>query len=315
MPRGGVKHPRSTGRAADINQALGLTDYFHRPPQRTRPVLAMVTAGGSPASAPPRSRRTGLGALVLPIGLAIALSACTGSKGVSPEMTGAIAKPVSDSDYEKASEYWAQRYEAKPKDAAVAFNYALTLRRLGRTDQAVAVLQGAAINHPEDRVILAAYGKALADAGDLNRSLEIIRRAQQPDRPDWKLISAEAAILDQLGDHQQARKLYAQSLDLAPNEPSVLSNYGMSYVLTGELAEAERILRQASSLANADSRVRQNLALVVGLSGRFAEAEKIASAELPPEQAAANVAYLKTMLAQQNSWEKLKTTEVAAATN
>ena len=44
------------------------------------------------------------------------------------------------------------------------------------------------------------------------------------------------------------------------------------------------------------SRVRQNLGLVVGLQGRFAEAETIVKADLPPDQAAANVAYLKEML-------------------
>jgi hypothetical protein len=38
--------------------------------------------------------------------------------------------------------------------------------------------------------------------------------------------------------------------------------------------------------------VRQNLALAVGLQGRFAEAESIARADLPPDEAAANVAYL-----------------------
>ena len=43
--------------------------------------------------------------------------------------------------------------------------------------------------------------------------------------------------------------------------------------------------------------MRQNLALVVGLQGRFAEAEKIARADLSPEEAAANVAYLRQMLA------------------
>jgi Flp pilus assembly protein TadD len=48
--------------------------------------------------------------------------------------------------------------------------------------------------------------------------------------------------------------------------------------------------------------VRQNLALVVGLQGRFAEAENIAQADLPSDQAAANVAYLREMLAQQNGW-------------
>jgi Flp pilus assembly protein TadD len=51
--------------------------------------------------------------------------------------------------------------------------------------------------------------------------------------------------------------------------------------------------------------VRQNLALVIGLQGRFAEAESIAQADLPPNEAAANVAYLRQMLSQQNDWKKL----------
>jgi Flp pilus assembly protein TadD len=51
--------------------------------------------------------------------------------------------------------------------------------------------------------------------------------------------------------------------------------------------------------------VRQNLALVVGLQGRFAEAETIARADLPPEEAAANVGYLRQMLAHPNGLAKL----------
>jgi Flp pilus assembly protein TadD len=43
--------------------------------------------------------------------------------------------------------------------------------------------------------------------------------------------------------------------------------------------------------------VRQNLALAVGLQGRLAEAETIVKADRPPEEAAANVAYLKRLLA------------------
>ena len=56
---------------------------------------------------------------------------------------------------------------------------------------------------------------------------------------------------------------------------------------------------------NAGPKVRQNLALVVGLHGRFAEAEKIASADLPADEAAANVGYLRQMLAQQNDSKKM----------
>ena len=58
-------------------------------------------------------------------------------------------------------------------------------------------------------------------------------------------------------------------------------------------------------MKGADSRVRQNLALAVGLSGRFDEAEKIAVAELPPDEAAQNIAYLRQMLGERNDWEKL----------
>ena len=64
-------------------------------------------------------------------------------------------------------------------------------------------------------------------------------------------------------------------------------------------------MRSAAAQPTADSRIRQNLALVVGLQGRFPEAEKIAKKELTPQQADANLAYLRAMLSQQNSWQKL----------
>jgi Flp pilus assembly protein TadD len=70
--------------------------------------------------------------------------------------------------------------------------------------------------------------------------------------------------------------------------------------LSKNLREAETTLRRAAARPPVDPRVRQNLALVVGLQGRFAEAETIARAELPPEEAAANVRYLRQMLARRH---------------
>jgi Flp pilus assembly protein TadD len=136
-----------------------------------------------------------------------------------------------------------------------------------------------------------------------------VRRAQTPEYPDWRLISAEAAILDQLGETDQARRLYRRALDMAPEEPSVLSNLGMSYLLEGDLRAAEQYMRSAAGQPGADSRVRQNLALVVGLQGRFDEAEEIARRELSPEQARENVAYLRSMLSQDNAWNQLEEDE------
>ena len=89
-----------------------------------------------------------------------------------------------------------------------------------------------------------------------------------------------------------------------PDEPSVLSNLGLSYALSKNLPQAETTLRRAAAQPGAEPQVRQNLALVVGLQGRFQEAETIARADLSPDEAAANVAYLRQMLAQQSDWKQ-----------
>jgi len=145
--------------------------------------------------------------------------------------------------------------------------------------------------------VLGEYGRALADDGDYEQALEVFDRAHTPEQPDWRILSAQGAVLDQLGRHDEAQRHYLTALKIRPDEPSVLSNLGLSYALSKNLKDAEATLRRAAAHQPVDSRVRQNLALVVGLQGRFAEAEEIARADLPPEQAAANVAYLKQMLA------------------
>lgn len=233
--------------------------------------------------------------------------------------TGSIPKldrPVEQMDANElraAIDRVGRAYEKNPRDPVNGVNYANLLRMNGRDAQALAVMQQVAIANPSDRNVLAAYGKAQAAAGQLQQALDTINRAQTPDRPDWRLISAQGAILDQMGRASDARQRYRDALDIQPNEPSILSNLGMSYVLTGDLRTAETYLRSAVSQPAADSRVRQNLALVVGLQGHFPEAEQIARRELSPQQADANVAYLRSMLSQQNSWQKLAAKDGAAA--
>jgi len=244
-----------------------------------------------------------LGTVLLPL----ALAGCAKSPGTDAIITSSIAHPVTQADYAQALSFWGQRYNANTKDREAALNYANALLRTNQTDQALTVLQASAINFPGDRDVAAALGKAFAAIGNFDQALAMLHAAEDPAHPDWRLLSAEGAILDQSGQNDPARKLYDQALALQPNDPSILSNYGMSYVMTGDLAMAEKLLRRAIAQPGADSRVRQNLALVVGLEGHYDEAQKIASADLSPDQAAANVAYLKQMMSQQNSWQALKT--------
>jgi Flp pilus assembly protein TadD len=217
------------------------------------------------------------------------------------DITGSLAPKADSTDPRRIAELAGERYRANPKDPAAALAYGQALRVTGQRSQAVAVLEQATIANPGNKPLLAAYGRALADNGDFQTAFDVLSRAHTPANPDWRILSVQGAVLDQLGRHDEARAYYTSALRMVPGEPSVLSNLGLSYMLSKDLPKAEETLRQAYANSKADSRIRQNLALVVGLQGRFAEAEQIVKADLPPDEAAANVAYLKQMLSHKDS--------------
>lgn len=227
------------------------------------------------------------------------LVAGLGGCQTTSDITGSVtSKPEATpgADPQRAVEVYGERYRANPKDADAALAYGQALRATGQRAQAAAVLEQATIANPGNKALLALYGRALTDNGNFQQAFDVLSRAHSPDNPDWRILSVQGTALDQMGKHEEARRYYASALKIAPGEPSVLSNLGLSYMLTKELPKAEETLRQAYASARADTRVRQNLALVVGLQGRFAEAEAIVKADLPADEAAQNVAYLKQML-------------------
>lgn len=221
------------------------------------------------------------------------MSDITGSVGARAE-----APPVSPpADPSRDIEAYGERFRSNPRDADAAMRYGQALRANGQRAQAVSVFEQATLNNPGNKMLMAGYGRALADAGNFERAFEVLGTAHSPANPDWRILSAQGAALDQMGRHDEARRYYGNALKIRPEEPSVLSNLGLSYMLSKNLPEAEVTLRRAQQgRGNVDPRVRQNLGLVVGLQGRFNEAESIVRADLPPDEAAANVAYLKQML-------------------
>ncbi len=215
--------------------------------------------------------------------------------------------PTDEGQLRRFAEDWGQRYDRNPKDRTAALTYAKALQALDQNQQAVAVLQGLAINYPEDMKVLGAYGKALADAGNVQQAAEVLRKAHTPERPDWSILSTQGSLADRLGDHDAARGYYEQALKIRPNEPTVLSNLGLSYALAKNLPRAEETLRLAASQPSADMRVRQNLALVLALQGKFPEAEEWSRRDLSGVDAAQNVASIRQMISQSDTWRDIQT--------
>ena len=249
--------------------------------------------------------------------LALGLGSCQTS-GLS-DITGSIDEKADTgraSDPRRDVELYQERYRANPKDADAALKYGKALRASGQRAQAVAVLEQATIAHPGNKLLLAAYGRALADNGNFQQAFDVLGRAHSPDDPDWRLLSAQGATLDQLGRYEEARQYYSSALKIVPDQPSVLSNLGLSYVLSKELPKAEETLRRAHGLAR-DRSARTCQSGAGGWpAGPFADAEKIVKADLPPAEAAANVAQLRQMLSRkdkENARAEVEKMPIAAA--
>lgn len=249
-------------------------------------------------------------------GLALLLTSCLAAGGCQTtslsDVTGSISAspdrpmPASEPELHRYSEDLGHRYDANPESKNTAMNYARALRALTQYAQAVAVMQRLAAKYPKDMEVLGAYGKALADAGRLDEAAGVLSRAHTPEKPNWSILSAQGSVADQMGDHTQAQAYYEAALKIAPDQPQVLSNLGLSYALSKQLPQAETTLERAVSQPSADMRVRQNLALVLALQGKFKEAQTVSARDLPPVDAATNVESIKQMIAQSNTWQQIQ---------
>jgi Flp pilus assembly protein TadD len=238
--------------------------------------------------------------------VAAPLAGCHDFGDVTGSIGPSTAPPADETKLRAYADDCGKRYERNPGEKIASIEYARALRALTRYSEAVAVIQTAAIKAPKDFDVLGEYGKALADAGELAQAKDVLTRAYTPDNPRWDVMSVEGTVADRLGDHASAMQFYREALKIAPGEPGVLTNMGLSLMLAKQLPEAEQALRQAVASPKADARMRGDLALVLALEGKFGEAEHVGLTDLSPEAARANVEAIRQMIAQNDSWRELR---------
>lgn len=242
---------------------------------------------------------------------ALALGGCASggklaeTQKADPVVTGSTGGGMSIRATAEAAKAW----QEKPGDVARAVRYARLLDQAGNKAQLIRVLETTITHNPNDPKLVAYLGKELILSGRSRSGIEQLNKAIAAGDVNWKNYSALGSGYDQIGSHAKAREAYNKALRLKPQEVAIHNNIGMSYILEGNLKQAETSLRAAQRLPEGEfnQTLRQNLALSVGLQGRFAEAREIASRDLPPQQVEQNLAFLKKMLNQENTWQKMKT--------
>jgi Flp pilus assembly protein TadD len=226
------------------------------------------------------------------------------SKEADPVVTGSTTGAPSIRALAEAAQAW----QEKPGSVRRAVTYARLLDEAGQKDQLIRVLETTITHNPDDPKLVAYLGKELILSGRSRAGVEQLNKAIGAGETNWKNYSALGSGYDQMGQHAQARDAYDKALALNPQEVAIHNNIGMSYILEGNLPMAESSLRAAQKLPEGEfnQTLRQNLALAVGLQGRFDEARDIASRDLPPDQVEQNLAFLKKMLNQENTWQQIK---------
>lgn len=233
------------------------------------------------------------------------LGACAQSSSDLLPMTVADKQETSNEDksavpqneLQKATTYWGQEYAKKPSDLKSALSYARNLRALGEKQKALEVMQHAASFHDGDKELAGEYGRLALDLDQVNVAARMLELADDPAKPDWKVISARGTVLAKQGQYKQAVPYYERALALSPNQPSVLNNLAMAHAMGGDPKQAEELLRQASATPSADTaKMRQNLALVLGLQGRYDEAKSLSAGSPTALASAQNVDMVRNIV-------------------
>lgn len=226
-------------------------------------------------------------------GLALSLGACSQSGSLllaEPEVPVPGEAKVADmprSETEKAAEHWGKEHAKQPRDGKMALNYARSLKALDRKAEALAVLQSAYLYNAQNREYLSEFGRLALDQGHAPMAQQLLERADDPAKPDWKILSARGVALAQQGKYKEAIPFLERARTLAPTQASVMNNLALAYTMDGQATQAEPMLRQATASTDADPRVRQNLAMVLDLQGKTDEAKRVAmGSDVSPRAAA-----------------------------
>lgn len=215
-------------------------------------------------------------------GLALSLAGCSQTSGLLLSETAerdiepSRVAEMSPSEAQKAAEHWGKEHGKKSKDGKAAINYARSLKALGRKQEALGVLQSSYLYNAQDREYLSEMGRLALDQGHAPMAQQLLEKADDPAKPDWRVLSARGVALAQQGQYKAAIPFLERARAIAPNQPSVINNLALAYTMDGQAGQAEPMLRQASVSTGADPRVRQNLALVLELQGKKEDADRIA---------------------------------------
>jgi Flp pilus assembly protein TadD len=191
--------------------------------------------------------------------------------------------------------FWAREVNVDPTDVVANVRLASALRGLGQYSEAAESAQRALVIDPKNYDALLETARAFIGEGQGFYAIDPLTRAAAMAPKDWRPLSLLGVAYSQVKRDEDAQGVWRRALTLSHDNPAVLSNMAMALATKGDAAGAEALLRRATAQPDATLQERQNLTLVLGVEGKLTEAEKLLRDDLPPDQAEADLTYLKAL--------------------
>ena len=149
-----------------------------------------------------------------------------------------------------------------------------TLRRLGRTDEAIEFFEQARRGMPDQPDILFNLGNALRDAGRFDEAVDAFRASLAISPGVVPAYNNLAITLKAMGDPEGAATVLIEGLAYAPKSPDLRFNLGNALQASGRLDAAEAAYRRAVDLRPEHADAWVNLGVVCAAQNKNTEAEE-----------------------------------------
>jgi tetratricopeptide (TPR) repeat protein len=130
------------------------------------------------------------------------------------------------------------------RDGAALRGLGLLLAGIGRSGEAVSVLQRALQVRPDDASVAIALARALRATGDTSSALQLLESIETAES-----LGERASLQQTLGDLDAAEASVARALELAPNDASLYHVLADVYAAKGDEAAAARTREMAGFLS------------------------------------------------------------------
>ncbi|GAB5388770.1 MAG: hypothetical protein Alpg2KO_17380 [Alphaproteobacteria bacterium] len=191
-------------------------------------------------------------------------SAMTGSSASIPGgMSDAADRAWQAGNYRQSLNYYSLLFQRAPDNRMIRARYAESLRRLGKPQRAIEVLEPVVVGTDAAVDELLTYAKANLQLRNSDEALKAALRATDVAPTNGDALQMLGLSLASTDQHEAAIAAFETALKAGtPDTALTLNNLGLSQVRAGNVESSLDSLRKAQSMAPTNQSIARNLAMV-----------------------------------------------------